>query len=304
MKKMFLKMALFFGIMCCVDVLCGICFNFLLGNAKGGRTGLSSYIDNQAMEEILIFGSSRAQHHYDPYMIEDSTGLSCLNCGMDGNGIVAGYARFNQIMQRKNPRIVVYDVQPAYDYLVGEDNSKYLNAIMPFYGEPFINEMFNNLCEWQEMIKMKSMLYRYNSKVIDYILDNVTTRDYHKGYTAYKGVLSGLTVEKPSLVEKHEVKIDNGRFALMEKFVQKAQSNNVKLLFLVSPSYRSAIDPYNYAPVEELCKKYNVIYKDYSHLDMFDDEALYQDKGHLNETGARMYTEIVIKEIQKIIKQN
>lgn len=301
---MFLKLALFFGFMVCVDLLCGICFNFMLGHAKGGKTGLSSYIDKQASEDILIFGSSRAQHHYDPYMIEDSTGFSCLNCGMDGNGIVAAYARFNQILTRHKPCIVIYDVQPSYDYLVGADNSKYLNAIMPFYDEPFIKEMFDNLCEWQESFKMKSMFYRFNSKVIDYVLDNVTYRDYHKGYTAYKGVLSSVNIEKPMIVEKHDIEIDNGRLALIENFIQEAQKNDVRLFFFVSPSYRAPIDPYIYTPMEELCKKYNVLYKDYGHLDKFDDMTLYQDKGHLNESGARMYTDIVIKEIKEILKQN
>ena len=35
-------------------------------------------------EDILIFGSSRALHHYNPQIIEDSLGMTCYNVGSGG----------------------------------------------------------------------------------------------------------------------------------------------------------------------------------------------------------------------------
>lgn len=51
------------------------------------------YIANKATDDIIILGSSSATHHYVLQIIEDSLGLSCYNCGEEGNGVVLAYGR-------------------------------------------------------------------------------------------------------------------------------------------------------------------------------------------------------------------
>ena len=93
MKKYLIKIGLFFLLVAIVDVAVGKTFSYLLDHVKGGDNGRNNYICDSLRTDILVFGSSRAIHHYNPLILTDSLGLSCYNCGQDGNGSILNYAR-------------------------------------------------------------------------------------------------------------------------------------------------------------------------------------------------------------------
>lgn len=279
-----------------LDIAVGYAFDFLISHAKGGKTGLSYYIDKKADEDILIFGSSRAQHHYDPFYIEDSLGLKCLNCGLDGNGIVAAYARYLQILERNNPKVVIYDVQPSYDYLSG-DNVKFLDALKPFCREKQIKSIFERFEVKQEMVKMKSNMYCFNSRIIDYLLDFAFLRDINKGYSPYKGSLNVEKIEESETTEDYVCDVDEIRLNLMEDFIEESKKRDVKLFFFVSPTLSNTADSINYQPVMNLCEKHNVQFMDFRTL--VSEPACFQDYSHMNVNGVAQYMPLVVETIRK-----
>ena len=72
MKKFLVKTALFIILVLVIDAALGAGFRYLVPHAKGGDTGRIEYICHRTSEDLLIFGSSRAVHHYDPFLLEDS----------------------------------------------------------------------------------------------------------------------------------------------------------------------------------------------------------------------------------------
>ena len=100
MRKFLFKIALFFIIIAIIDVLSGKCFAYLVEHTKGGDNLRNNFICNSMNDDILIFGSSRALHHYNPAIISDSLHLSCYNCGQDGNGAILNEARYQLILKR------------------------------------------------------------------------------------------------------------------------------------------------------------------------------------------------------------
>ena len=119
MKKFLIKTVLFFIIIAIIDVLSGKLFTCLVEHTKGGDNWRNNYICDGVNDDILIFGSSRALHHYNPVIISDSLNLSCYNCGQDGNGAILNEARYQLILQRHRPKVLIYDVIPGFDLLVG-----------------------------------------------------------------------------------------------------------------------------------------------------------------------------------------
>ena len=81
MKKFLFRIVLFFALILVVDVVVGKVFAYMVDNAKGGDNGRNNYICNTVNADVLVFGSSRAFHHYNPIIIEDYLGKSCYNCG-------------------------------------------------------------------------------------------------------------------------------------------------------------------------------------------------------------------------------
>lgn len=195
MKKFLSGTVLFLLIAVILDIACGQMCSYLVNHAKGGDNGRNNYICNKVEEDILVFGSSRAIHHYNPVILADSLGMSCYNCGQDGNGIILNYGRMQLIWQRYRPKIVIYDVIPGFDLLSGEDNHKYLGWLKAYYDMPGIPEIFQSV-DATEKYKMLSRMYRYNSKFLQIIADYIhpMQSDGIKGFRPLEGEMDTMMV--------------------------------------------------------------------------------------------------------------
>ena len=181
MKKFINKLVLFFGLVVLTDILCGLCFDFLFAHAKSGSTERIAHIAKQTNEDMLIFGSSRAVHHYDATMIEKSLEKSCYNCGFDGQGILLFYGLYQMINRRYRPKVIVYDIQPNFDYLKG-DNIKYLKTLRPYYWNQKIRSYISDV-DKVEAVKDVSSMYRYNGIGVQTLCDlSIARVNNIKGY--------------------------------------------------------------------------------------------------------------------------
>ncbi len=170
MKRFVLRVGVFFLIILAFDVLFGKAFDYLAFHAKGGDNRRNNVICNEVNDDILIFGSSHALHHYNPIIITDSLGMSCYNCGQDGNGSILNYGIYQLIIQRYHPKVLIYDIMPSFDLLAGEDNHKYLGNLRPYYNRKGIPEIFESVDD-TEKYKMRSQMYRYNAKFVQIVSD-------------------------------------------------------------------------------------------------------------------------------------
>lgn len=127
-----------------LDLLSGFIFREMTNKAKGGDTARNEYIAHKVDAPILIFGSSRAIHHYVPKIFRDSLGIDCYNCGQDGMGIILFYGRYKMITQRYIPKVIVYDVLSGFDLEQG-DNYSYIGWLKPYYDIPGIDSIFGRL---------------------------------------------------------------------------------------------------------------------------------------------------------------
>ena len=166
MKKFLFKILLLSIIIFVTDKSIGCIFKFLQHHSKGGDTGTMEYIANNMNEDILIFGSSRAIHHYDPRIIADSLLESCYNCGRDGNGIIFSYGMYQLFKDRYTPKVIIYDIMDEYD-LLKNDNEKYLDWLRYYYNKSEIDSIFITVNS-NEKYKMISQMRRYNPKIRNY----------------------------------------------------------------------------------------------------------------------------------------
>ena len=65
MKKFFIKMTVLFLILAVGDFLIGKGMDYVYANVMSGGQRRNNFIANEMDADILVFGSSRAIHHYN-----------------------------------------------------------------------------------------------------------------------------------------------------------------------------------------------------------------------------------------------
>ena len=298
MKKYLRNIVLFFVAMAIADLLFGYAFQYMNNHAKGGGIKARHYVCMKSNEECLVFGSSRANHHYVPRIIEDSLGMTCFNTGVDGNGIVFCYGTLKMITARYSPKLIIYDVS-GFD-MFEDDNMKYLDHLKPYYFEPGIDSIFWSV-EPKTRLMMCSNLYRYNTTCIRVLGDYL--HPLHSSSDGFVPLHKVMDYE-PDLKEAEDNVVDSLKMHYFEKFICLAQEKGVALVCCVSPSYMGSLSDSKFSPIKDLCDRYGItfIYDGYDE-EISKDKLLFSDRTHLNEEGAIRYTEklmIVLKGLIQI----
>lgn len=293
MKKFLLKVLLFFALVVVMDFAFGFAFSWLRGHAKGGGTANREYIANRCEDDIIILGSSRATHHYIPKIIEDSLGLSCYNCGEEGNGIVLAYGRLKMLTERYKPKLILYEITPGYDYGTSEPNNRYLGYLRPYYDKVGIREIFDDFDDELSCLKMKSKMYQNSSNLLPYITNNLVYKDTRKGYEPLYGEMEAPKEQSAKIVNPME--IDSLKLSYLGKMIQLCQNMDIPLVFIVSPWYNYDEGMAKFDPAFQLGERYGIkIYNEIEDPIISKRMDLFHDANHLNDKGASVYTQSIL----------
>lgn len=298
MKKFIIKVACFFAMIALIDCIAGIVFPYLVSNPKGGDNGRNNYICLKTNEDILIFGSSRAIHHYHPSIISDSTGMTCYNCGQDGNGIILNYGRLLMIDKRYKPKMIIYDVQNIFDLTAGEDNHKYLAWLKAYYDHEGIDSIFDSV-DSTERYKMMSNLYRYNSKCVQIVSDCIHPMQ-SLGINGYRPLTAKMDTMKIIRKASSSISVpqwDSLKINYLNKFIDKTK--DTKLIFVISPIWYG-MDESQYKIIKTICQERGIPFYDFANNPKYVHRNEYfKDGGHMNNVGAEEFTRDLMKMMKK-----
>lgn len=300
MKKFIILLFALFAILSGIDIATGFVFDKLTLSAKRGYTGRNEFIADKLHDPVLVFGSSRSVHHYDPQVLADSLGVPCYNCGQDGMGIITFYGRFKLLTARYTPRLIIYDVTTDFD-LRRNDNVTYLTWLKPYYNRPGIDSIFWHV-EPTERVKMLSNMFRYNGKALQIITDNKPGDDNDdalKGFVPLDGI---MTYDKEEDATKTQVDFDPVKLYYISRLVKDCSAKGIRLVFAISPLYNSIKQPDAYlADFLTLARKQNVpVINHYYDTRFATNKNLFQDTYHMNRSGAEIYTSILAHEIKQL----
>ena len=305
MKKYLLKILLFFAIVVAIDFCFGSVCDYLVAHAKGGSNKQLNDLCMNDQYDILVMGSSRARHHYDPRIIEDSLGMSCYNAGYDGNGIILADGLYSIISERYKPKMIVYDLTlgfDCYEYLEDQHDKRYISQIKPYYKHQQIQDIVYRISP-EEYYKLASGLIRNNCKTINLVKENViTTPTDDDGFIPLKGKMGYEPTNYEELAANSMV--DSTKMFFLEDFIQRVKQDSVHLVFAISPRYKSSSKEM-YLELEKMCAKYNVTLLDfYNDVNLSTDKSLYEDIAHLNEEGAKEFTSEFCVALKKYLLKN
>lgn len=289
MKKFLFRIVIFFMAVAIIDVLFGKCCDYMYVHSKSGDSRKINYAIRECNADVLIMGSSRANHHYNPQIISDSLGLPCYNLGIDGSGAILMDGFYRLISQRYVPKLIIYELTSSFDCYKNPgdaNNTRYLSQLKPYYRKDCIKQLFDDV-DGHERMKLNSGLYRYNTSCLNLFRSFIGHAAIEgNGFLPLKGVMSDY---KPFEVDT-DSKIDSLKVKYFKQFIHDCKDNGTKLLFVVSPRF-GATTSIEYQPLFDICKQEGCEVLDfYCHPSFVSTKDFFNDSYHLNDVGAAEFT--------------
>lgn len=266
-------------------------------STKDNKLNYATY--NNDNTEIVILGSSRASHHYVPSILTDSLGMSCVNLGVDGKGILYNYALFHMLVQHNSPRIIIYEFG-GFDW---EDNGEatYANNehLAPIYGKyKTTDTLINNVGKNYSTILSILNTYKYNGRLHN-VLINTHHIANHNGYQPLYGERKVIEQNEPNNANEtiEQIPIHPDKIDYLKRLIKECKERDIMLVFAMSPTMKS-IGTTNMEILSEICGDRIPIW---DYRKQFNQNELFKDDTHMNDAGAKVYTSQIAVELKRII---
>ena len=131
-QKKYFRAFVFILIIVSLDQVSGTILRRLYFSQKNGQNYALTFVFSNCSSPVIVFGNSRAQHHYDPSILANSLGMRCFNAGQDGgHSILLAYAQIQVLLNRYLPKIIILEFDPLSIESRPEDYAK-LSILLPY----------------------------------------------------------------------------------------------------------------------------------------------------------------------------
>lgn len=285
-----------------LDFLTGSGLKYFYFKQSSGLLYRTTYAMDSTKAEILIFGSSTANHHYYPGAFADRLRMSVYNTGRDGNSIFYHYSVLQSILKRYSPKIAILDFNMG-EFRFDQKSYDRLSSLLPYYEDhPEIRSVID-LKSTFEKYKLLSKIYPFNSQIFTIAVGNTA---YNKkrisiidenGYVPLSQIWTGGMTYNYS---KPDYKTDSNKIFFFKSFIEDCLSHGVKLYIVNSPRLiKYSYSDTSIAIAKKIAKQNKIPFYEFSNdQDIFNHPDIFADTTHLNDSGAKIYS---IKVIEKII---
>lgn len=268
----------------------------------GSRTKLE-YAAEGCDEQLLIFGYSRAQHHYAPEILSEATGMSVYNFGTGGQNIYYHYALLNAVLAHHTPETVILELGHI-DYMQTPsrfDRDK-LGKLAPLYYRNDSVASVIRLRGPEERYKFAlSHLYAYNSTAWDILYgklspDSDNSAFGHNGYVPIDGLYDGALKEETN----DYTLFDASKIACLERFIERCREREIDLIIAISPAYHIRTGDRVERIAERIYSRYGIEILDCEQLlARLEYADCFKDELHMNRKGAEFYTRLIARRLKQ-----
>ena len=246
--------------------------------------------------DVVILGSSTANHHYNSKMMEDRLGMSVYNSGLDGRDMVYFDVVLQSTMERQVPKYVILDISSV------QLDGSWIDRISDtklYYGRNIpVTNYYDNETDWQQRLKLYSALYRYNKTFSYLIRVKLDASNVLNGYAPLEGNRGQFEREYV-----YSFVPDAKELAHLNNIVELCKNNNTKLVLVQSPQASDNIEFDKW--IDRYASEHNItLIKENVNSYYFDNPTLFYDGNHLNSQGANVLTGRIIEVIKCNIENN
>ena len=247
--------------------------------------------ENKHIDYILL-GSSRVENGLCPDVIEKNINKKVINFGVQGARIedLLLFLKLIKSYNISHERIYI-----QMDYIYNMPNVK--SNILAYQTMPFLNE--NEVISDYHKTTESSMVLRYIPflryasydqkngirELFNNLVGKTSNVNQHKGFNAVYGTNLGTKMTLPDTILKKNVS-----FEKLQNFIKKEDLN---VSFFCSP-LRSDTKNLDY-----ITKLKQVIPELIDYSNAIKDKSLFKDNFHVNEKGAKVFSELFAKDLKE-----
>ncbi len=250
------------------------------------KVELVTMLKNKKIDYIFL-GSSRVENHIDCTLVEELTGKTCINLGIQG-GRIKDYQVLATILKENDVRYDKLLVQVDYIYNFNNFSPVFKAQISPFINNDDFPPKSKIALENEIEGSIPFFRYAYNEKVIGFreallkFFGKPSKVDLTNGFVPLEGVGTSISGHFPESLNYPNRELED-IIAL----------DPASIILFTAPYCNSSITRDTF--MNSLKNKYPEL-KDYTGL--FDNEGgMSVNCGHLNKEGAQKFTEILTRDI-------
>ena len=279
-----------------IDLIIGVVGDYAMKHMPdySGQIAKNNFRLNRVNTDVVIVGSSRGAHHYVTEMLRDSinsyTGgnYTVYNSAIDGNFINSNSCAAESIMDRYSPDLLIFEVS-EWELGGGQAERDMEFTAVNYHNNRFVKKYLDDM-GFKEKLKMTSNLFRFNQKALR-IVSSYIQKGSENGY---EPLYKKMTVIPKIVSEPHNM--DDYSIKNFKRVLQTATEKGINLIIVSSPSFTPKD---NNRILAELCGDYNIPYVDCYNIKEFNEHPeLFKDPIHLNDDGARLYTDRFFQKIK------
>ena len=290
----FLNVLLLFVIVFAIDQVSGKILKHYYFKQQSGLQYRTTYSLEKTTAPLLVFGSSKANYHYIPEPFEKELGMEYYNVGRDGCHIFYHYALLKSVLKRYTPKVIILDFTFS-DIQQNEESYERLSCLLPYYStHPEIRPEVE-LKSSMEKIKLLSAVYPFNSAAFTIFKGNTSGRE--DAELKAKGFVPLLrTWNKPLAAPSDTTGInftDTLKVKYLEFFINDCKAAGIKLFISFSPMYlKYQQSPPPIETAKKIAAAHNIgFYNFLTDTSFTNNPELFSDQSHLNDRGAKVYSE-------------
>lgn len=292
-----------------IAILVDFLFIFLVYNSKYSiYWDWSKIVNGEINTDVIVNGSSRAQRHINPEIIESITGKTCFNIGLVSEPAYTQYKRFQLYLKNnRNPEYLIQIVDPT---LIGKpDTLVYKSYYTPYIYEKEIYDALKyiNTKVWKDKY---IPLYKWHGN--SELIYNTTMSYFYVTDTTFNGFIArNITWHSDTVLPiiRHTDKIIYTSMDTLASHIDSWVQNDIEVILLYSPmtyegQSRFVQNEKIISHFDSLARVKNILFWNYSNHNINNDRTKFYNHLHLNAEGAKIFSEILAKRIKNELLVN
>ncbi len=314
MKKFLLHIILFLAPLLLLAFIADGYINRTLKTSKTGDYAVwNDILDGKVNSDIVIYGSSRAWLQLNPRIIEDSTGNTVYNLGIDGHNFYMQYLRHDLLLRYNKPPATIIlsldnftfdkkkDLYNPEQFLPYLDNKEILDATKTYFGFDFYDYKLPLIRYAGQRDALKNAL----KIMIKPSLNNI---DRYKGYSGQVLIWNNDLDRAMAIQKKYVQHFDSATIRLFDQFLRETRDTKTEIIMVYSPEFIGGQQFVSnrkqvFAIYDSFARKYKIPFFDYSADSMCLNKDFFYNSQHLNSNGADIFTRKMIHDIKSYREQ-